>query len=264
MSHPLTEPMNRRDFVYYASGSASVLLAGCLIPDDVSGKTQDSAHLTARPVTPSETPLPGKQPLGLSQGRDGFIYIPPAYSPTKPAALVVLLHGAGRSSAEWAAAPLDALFGARNIVAVAPDSRASSWDLRYGGFGPDVKFIDRALELAFKQCAINPERIALGGFSDGASYALSLGVTNGDLFNAVMGFSPGFYLPDRERGKPRLFVSHGTKDDILPFETTSQSIVPRLITDGYSVKFVQFDGGHTVSFDVATQAMDWFISGSLT
>ena len=256
--------MNRRDFVYYASGSGTVLLAGCLIPDDLNGNTEDSAHLTARPVTPTELPVPGKRPLGLGQTRDGFIYVPPSYTPTKPAALVVLLHGAGRSSAEWAAAPLDTLFGARNIVVVAPDSRASSWDLRYGGFGEDVKFIDRALEVAFKQCAIDPTRIALGGFSDGASYALSLGVTNGDLFNAVLGFSPGFYSPDRQRGKPRIFVSHGTNDEILPFETTSQSIVPRLITEGYSVKFVQFEGGHNVTLDVASKAMDWFISGSLT
>jgi phospholipase/carboxylesterase len=79
-----------------------------------------------------------------------------------------------------------------------------------------------------------------------------------------MGFSPGFYLPDGQRGKPRIFVSHGTSDEILSFETTSQSIVPRLITDGYSVKFVQFDGGHTVTLDIASKAMDWFISGSLT
>jgi phospholipase/carboxylesterase len=253
------EPMNRRDFVYYASGSLSALLAGCLLPDDAGGDG-DAAHLTSRPHTPTGTPQLGIQPLGLGGDRDGFIYVPPAYVPSKPAALVVLLHGAGRSSAEWAAAPMDTLFGARNIVVVAPDSRAASWDLRFGGFGEDVKFIDRALDLAFSKCSIDASRIALGGFSDGASYALSLGTSNGDLFSALMEFSPGFYHPDTIRGKPRIFISHGTSDPILPFETTSLAIVPRLRDDGYQVKFVEFSGGHTVTLDIATQAMDWFIS----
>jgi predicted esterase len=34
--------------------------------------------------------------------------------------------------------------------------------------------------------------LAVSGFSDGASYALSIGPANGDLFTHVMAFSPGF------------------------------------------------------------------------
>jgi predicted esterase len=33
--------------------------------------------------------------------------------------------------------------------------------------------------------AIDPARVAIGGFSDGATYALSLGLINGDLFKRV-------------------------------------------------------------------------------
>ena len=33
------------------------------------------------------------------------------------------------------------------------------------------------------------------GFSDGASYALSLGAANGDLFTHIAAFSPGFMRP---------------------------------------------------------------------
>jgi predicted esterase len=31
-----------------------------------------------------------------------------------------------------------------------------------------------------------------------------------------------------------------------------------LTSQGYNVKFEQFDGGHTVPLEIATDAMDWF------
>lgn len=233
------------------------LLTGCLSVDDPI--PSGNAHLTARPGNPSGTPLTGRQPLGLNIDRDGFIYVPPFYSPSKPAALLVLLHGAGRSGADWGTGPLDTLFGDRNIVVIAPDSRGISWDLRLGGFGPDVEFIDKALELAFSKVKVDPAHIALGGFSDGASYAVSLGLTNGDLFKSVMGFSPGFFEPDTIRGKPRVFLSHGTVDPVLSYTWTSQTLAPTLRSSGYDVTFVDFPGGHLLPLDTATQAMDWFV-----
>ena len=83
-----------------------------------------------------------------------------------------------------------------------PDSRGPPWDVLEGGYGPDVAFLDRALELTFSRCAIDPARIAAEGFSDGASYALSIGITNGDLFSHVIAFSPGFMAPKEPWGKP--------------------------------------------------------------
>ena len=81
-----------------------------------------------------------------------------------------------------------------------------------GGYGPDIEFIDRALEWVFDRLALDTRRLAITGFSDGASYSLSLGLTNGDLFTRVIAFSPGFMVPARRRGKPPVFVSHGTHD----------------------------------------------------
>src|SRR3712207_7974813 len=59
------------------------------------------------------------------------------------------------------------------------------------------------------------------GFSDGASYALSLGIPNGDLFTHLVAFSPGFAAPDGQRGHPRVFVGHGV-DDRRSEEHTSE------------------------------------------
>jgi predicted esterase len=234
-----------------------IALAACIEtggPVDING----SDHLTSRAATPTSNGSTGIVPLDLGEDRDGFIYVPAGYSPTKPAALVVLLHGAGRSSSEWSSPSVFQALDARNIIALVPDSRRGSWDLRLTGFGEDVQFIDKALTKVFSLYAINSSKIALAGFSDGASYALSLGVSNGDLFNAVMAFSPGFYEPGKIRGKPKIFISHGTADTVLPFSWTAGTLVPSLRNAGYEVNFVQFDGNHSVPLSVFTQALDWW------
>jgi phospholipase/carboxylesterase len=126
-----------------------------------------------------------------------------------------------------------------------------------GGYGPDVEFIDRALRETFNSLAVDAERLVVAGFSDGASYALSLGLTNGDLFTHVVAFSPGFSAPAERRGKPPVFVSHGTADEVLPIDRTSRQIVPRLEREGYEVLYREFDGPHTVPKPVAREALDW-------
>ena len=97
------------------------------------------------------------------------------------------------------------------------------------------------------------------GFSDGASYALSLGLTNGDLFTHVLAFSPGFMAPRKRRGKPRLFLSHGTRDRVLPIDPCSRRIVPQVRRAGYDVTYREFDGPHTVPDEIAREAVDWFL-----
>jgi phospholipase/carboxylesterase len=132
------------------------------------------------------------------------------------------------------------------------------WDLSLGGYGQDVRFIDDALELTFGMCSVDPTRLALGGFSDGATYALSLGITNGDLFTDLIAFSPGYLKPATRRGKPRIFVAHGRQDQVLAIDTTSRVIVPKLRKEGYDVHYEEFDGRHTVTVDEVGRAVRWF------
>ena len=123
-------------------------------------------------------------------------------------------------------------------------SRGPTWDLipNRGRYGPDVAAIDRALGQAFSRCAVDPERVGVGCHSDGASFALSLVLANGDLFSHVLAFSPGFLAPTGQRGSPRIFVSHGTRDGWLPIDSCSHRIVPRLERAGYEVRYREFDG----------------------
>ena len=151
------------------------------------------------------------------------------------------------------------LADAHGLILVAVDSRRETWDVILGGYGPDVAFIDLALAKVFGRFAVDPARVAVAGFSDGASYALSLGLANGDLFTHAMAFSPGFVAPGARRGEPRLFVSHGTRDRVLPIDPCSRRIVPRLKQAGYDLRYREFDGPHTVPPEVAREAADWFV-----
>ena len=81
------------------------------------------------------------------------------------------------------------------MVLLSPQSQSSSWDVIRGGYGPDVQIMDKALRSVFERYTIDPKRCSIGGFSDGASYALSVGTTNGDLFTHIVAFSPGFMRP---------------------------------------------------------------------
>jgi predicted esterase len=98
--------------------------------------------------------------------------------------------------------------------------------------------------------------VAVAGFSDGASYALSLGLTNGDLFSDVLAFSPGFHAEDRRQGRPRFYLSHGVHDEVLPIVRTSRRIVPGLRSDGYQVTYREFDGGHVVPAECVAEAAE--------
>lgn len=217
----------------------------------------DRGQLTARPQAPSESGPTGLQPLGLDGNRDGLLRVPASYQRRRPAPLVLMLHGAG-GSAQGGLRPLEGLADDAGVILLAVDSRRQTWDVIVGGYGPDVAFIDRALEQTFARYAIDPARVAVGGFSDGASYALSLGITNGDLFTHVLAFSPGFAWPGGQEGAPRMFVSHGTQDNVLPIDACSRKIVPRIERAGYEVRYVEFDGGHTVPPSIAEEALGWF------
>jgi phospholipase/carboxylesterase len=222
----------------------------------------EAGRLLARPMHDfMDTPV-GLHSLELGQERDGvyrdgLYYVPAGYRANRPAPLVVWLHGAG-GNADDSLAPLCGLADARGLILLAPESRRRTWDAIRGEFGPDVAFIDRSLRTVFSRYSVDPARLAVAGFSDGASYALSLGLTNGDLFTHVMAFAPGFMAPEQTRGRPRLFIAHGMHDSVLPIESCSGRIVPQLRRDSYEVRYREFDGPHTVPAAVVREAIDWF------
>jgi predicted esterase len=222
-------------------------------------------RLLARPRQAQETTetVTGLSHLGLDRSRDALLYVPQGYQSTKPAPLAVMLHGAG-GNAQNGMSLLQVLSDATGIILLAPASRRDSWDIIvFDRYGPDVAFIDQALTRVFEEYAVDPARLAIGGFSDGASYALSLGLNNGDLFTHVIAFSPGFAMPAEYHGKPQIYISHGIHDRVLPIEPCSRRIVPRLERAGYQILYHEFDGPHTVPVEIGLEALEWFTGQSV-
>lgn len=228
-------------------------------PTEKDRASAAEGRITARPSrTAGGSPRYGLHELGITKDRDALVYVPESYEPSRSAPLVLGLHGAnGGPSASMGRMMQRAEEAGIIVVGVA--SRQNSWDVLYGGFGPDVTVINRALGKVFARYAIDADRIGIEGFSDGASYALSLGLTNGDLFSHIMAFSPGFMSPGEKRGDPRVFIAHGTQDTTLPIDRTSREIVPELRDDGYEVRYVEFEGRHKPYPPATDAAVKWFV-----
>ncbi|HYC02333.1 MAG TPA: PHB depolymerase family esterase [Azospirillaceae bacterium] len=219
-------------------------------------------RLEARP--PSAAPAtpgfgPGTHELGLDKERDGLVYVPASAPADRPAPLVLLLHGAGGNAEGMLALLRDAADHAGAVLLI-PESRRQSWDFIVRSYGPDVAFIDLALETVLAKRRVDPARIAVAGFSDGASYALSLGLINGDLFSHVLAFAPGFMAPTDLTGRPAVYVSHGVQDAVLPIDRCSRQLVPRLEQAGYRVRYREFTGGHAVPPDIAREGMTFMLT----
>lgn len=81
----------------------------------------------------------------------------------------------------------------------------------------------------------------------------------GDRYSDIIAFAPGFAAPDLIAGMPAVFVSHGLQDRMLPIETRSRRIVPRLRRAGYAVRYEEFAGGHAVPGTLAREALQAFV-----
>jgi phospholipase/carboxylesterase len=252
-------PVTRRRFGVVAGGAiVSFALGGACQGSEL--RQRDGGRIAARPGGVVRTSAAGTRPLRLGGRRDAVLHLPARRSGAR-VPLLVLLHGAG-GSGDSILRRFAALADDAGVAVLAPDSRDSTWDVIGGGYGPDVEFLNRALERVFDSVSADPSRVAVGGFSDGASYALSIGLVNGDLFRRILAFSPGFVAGGQPQGKPRIFVSHGTTDRILPIDRCSRMIVPGLQKHGYEVTYREFVGGHTVPADVAREGMRWVAAES--
>lgn len=238
------------------------VVAGAACSDSTPPVTPDPRipRLAVRPGGPSETITPGLYRLH-TEATSSLLLVPQEYRPSTPLPLVVALHGAGGE----AQGPIDFLESyaeSSPFIVLAPEAAGGTWDGVEGIYGPDLVTIDAALRLTFARCAIDQNRICLEGFSDGASYALGVGITNPEIFTRVVAFSPGFVTnAEQQPRKPPIFISHGVRDGVLPIQTTSRVIVPELRADGYEVTYVEFDGTHQIPPAIASAAVQFILAG---
>ena len=227
------------------------------------------ARLHARPDQPTQpafapgvhelTGLPGPiRPLDQPRrAPEALLFVPSSLLPANP--LLVFFHGAGGTAAS--SLPLVEPAAAQHgCLVLLPTSTGPTWDFIVGGWGPDVDRVEAALAIVFGRFAVSGS--AFGGFSDGASYALSIGLANGDLARTVLAFSPGFAMPPDQVGRPRVWISHGTEDTVLPIDRCARPTARNLGQAGYDVSYQEFTGPHTVPPDCVDGAVRWWLAGA--
>lgn len=243
--------LNRRDFCALAGGT----FASVLFSSSCSSLVENNGRLDARPTRNLPALKPGRTTFGFDDYQDAILEVPNTAAHSR-IPLFVMLHGATQS-AEDMFGYLNSAHEEAGIAVLAPNSRDTTWDAIGGnfGFGPDIEFLNRALERTFETAPIDPARVSVGGFSDGASYAVSLGLINGDFFKNVVAFSPGFVIQRAPVGRPRFYISHGTNDHILPIDRCGRQIATWLKTRGYDVAFREFEGDHEIPADVMREGL---------
>jgi phospholipase/carboxylesterase len=222
-----------------------------MTPRPASGAAlQGRLHL---PTSTATARIPaGRSTVHVDGQRVGLWYVPR----TSAEGLVIVLHGAG-GTAEDALRLLYPYADDHGLMVFAPQSAGRTWDMIGSGYGPDVVRLQGALNQVLAAHRVAVPSVAIAGFSDGASYAVSLGLINGDVVDAVLAFSPGYAAPTRDADQPAFFISHGRSDRVLPIDRCSRRLVPALRRAGHRVEYCEFDGGHEVPPSVMDTAMAW-------
>jgi phospholipase/carboxylesterase len=253
----MLDPFTRRRFV--ALGLRGAFGAICAQTLARRAQAAPGARLQARPAKPKQRAQPGRHAFGLGGTRDGYLSVPQNYNPAKPIPFMLMLHGRGGGSG---ALETFCEAAAKEGIAVAvPESRGLTWDRIKGRFGPDIDFLERVLAYVFDRLPVDPRHLAIAGFSDGGSYSLSVGLSNGDLFSHVIAFSPEFVSAPIRYGKPPIFIAHGVQDPVLSVNLT-ENMVRQLQGSGYQVEFKEFSGGHFMRQDLVKESFRWFVGTS--
>jgi phospholipase/carboxylesterase len=227
--------------------------------EELSSRFRDGRLRTcaARPSITADLGA-GTHTLTFPGGRNAQLHIPAGYDKRRPAPLLALFHGATGLDG-GATAHAIACAERHGAFLIVPKSLAPTWDIVHGSYGADLAFFNFLLDWIMNRYAISRARIGIAGFSDGASYALSVGLMNGDLFHDILAFSPGFVRPLSRAGQPRVYVAHGKDDTILPVDC-GRRIAQRFANEGLHTQYHEFAGGHLVPQPIVEEAMQRFVS----
>lgn len=117
--------------------------------------------------------------------------------------------------------------------------------------------IDRVME----EYPVNPERVALLGFSQGGYFAGYFGIRHAALFRglAVMGARVKHEVLGRELPRSKhlqVLLTHGRKDRAVPIRLAEQSR-DVLLEAGIDVEFRSYDCGHHVTAEQLRDLRAW-------
>lgn len=220
-----------------------LLLIGCTRP--------------APPAPPVEPPL--FRAISIQEGR-----------PRAPA--IVVLHGLGTNERNLfdlghAVAPDWHVVALRAPIELGPD-RYAWYPVQFtpGGTVHDAaaaessrRRIIASLRALRAEPTVEPERITLLGFSQGAMLSEAVALTEPGLVSRVVligGRTLPELRPTEATKRPAVLLIHGTRDDRVPYEH-ALATERVLRAAGYDVSLRSFDAGHQVTPEMTETIRGW-------
>lgn len=210
-------------------------------------------------AAPTKPPLPpGRHDLGLFDTRDYVLIVPESVDALTPTPLVTLFHGGG-GSAEKIMPILRRHAEERGFLLLVPQSQFPTWDIVIAGNGPDLERLDIGLREVAARFRLDPTHFAFAGHSDGGSYSLSTGLSNGHLVTHILAFSAGFMTVLAQEGAPKVFIAHGQQDTQTPISTAGRSHAAKLRGAGYDLTYIEHPGPHASQPEMVQLGVDYFL-----
>jgi phospholipase/carboxylesterase len=190
--------------------------------------------------------------------------------------LVVFLHGFGADGADlialgrqWQQMLPDAAFVAPNApqscelmpmgyqwfpLKMTMDGVASTPEERWAGAVDAAPALQNFLDQQVQHYGVEPQHMALVGFSQGAMMALHVGLRRPNGLGAIVSYSGMVLGPehlDEISCKPPVFLAHGSIDDVVPFAVMAPSS-EALMEAGIDVSgYVEQGVGHGIDGEAA-------------
>jgi polyhydroxybutyrate depolymerase len=142
--------------------------------------------------TPAKLGASAQRVKALGRDRAYTLVVPEGYVPSTPYPLVFVLHGGGGSgTAARTQTDLEKLAGG-HAVFVYPEAPGGNWNLDApASSNGDVALFDAILLTAHNSLCIDPRRVFVTGFSNGAYMANQLGCKRGERIRAVVTHAGG-------------------------------------------------------------------------
>lgn len=213
----------------------------------IEATAEATAESTLPPGTFANFPGPGSYTVRQTYDsieRSYRVYIPTDYSDDgDPAAMLVILHGAGGSGAGIESfTGFNALADEHNFIVVYPDGINNAWnDGRTGdpriGVVDDVRFLDGVVRFMEQGLNIDPLRVYAAGYSMGGMMSFRVGCELPHRFAAVASVASTMpaYLLDTCSGTPAIpvMVFQGTDDPVIPWAGVPAAYLSAAQTIGF-------------------------------
>jgi polyhydroxybutyrate depolymerase len=216
-----------------------VVLLGSLVAGACSGSPSSSTAPASAALTPGSTPSAtssaSASPAGalvVGGDRPVTVHVPSSYDPSRPAPLLIALHGYTSSGDE-----IDRWFGLADpaqragFVYATPDGTKDGNGNRFwnatdaccnfsGSTVDDVAYLSGVIAEIQGKLAIDPKRIAFVGHSNGGFMSYRMACDRADLVAAIVSVA-GETFADAADCKPSAPVSvaqvQGTADEVINF-----------------------------------------------